>query len=263
MVTHGTSSTARSAWRLAVGTLTVLPTRPADRVDEPVARAAMLLAPVAVLPLAVAAGGLAWAGTELRWPGLVVGLVTVAGLTLGTRALHLDGLADTVDGLGSGWDRDQALAVMRRGDVGPMGAVALVLVVGLQAAAVGALVTGWRPAVLLAVLICCSRGVLSVACRRGLPAARPGGLGAVVAGTVPTVAAAATWVVVATVLSLAWGLIGGSWPAGVLTTLFALAAGLLLLAWCVRRLGGVTGDVLGACVEVTFTVLLLGAAAVP
>ena len=48
----------------------------------------------------------------------------VAVLAFGTRAMHLDGLADTVDGLGSGWDRERALAIMARGDVGPMGVVA-------------------------------------------------------------------------------------------------------------------------------------------
>lgn len=222
----------------------------------------MLLAPLAVLPLAVAAGALALAGSALDWPGLLVGLVTVGGLALGTRALHLDGLADTVDGLGTGWDRERALSVMRRGDVGPMGVVALVLVLGAQAAAIGVLVTDWRSAAGLAVLVCCSRAVLAVVCRRGVPAARPGGLGAAVAGSVPRVAALATWVVVAALLGLVWAWLGSDWAAGVGTALLAVAAGALLVAWCVRRLGGVTGDVMGACVEVAFTVLLLGAAAV-
>ncbi|WP_375430071.1 adenosylcobinamide-GDP ribazoletransferase [uncultured Friedmanniella sp.] len=257
-----TSSTAGSALRLAVGTLTVLPTGRVDRLDAAVARTAMLLAPLAVLPLALLAGALAWAGTALAWPGLVVGLITVAGLALGTRALHLDGLADTVDGLGAGWDRERSLDVMRRGDVGPMGVVALVLVLGLQAAAIGAVVSDGRSAAVVALLVCCSRAVLAVVCRRGVPAARPGGLGAAVAGSVPVVAAMATWVVVAALLSLAWPWLGGRWPAGALTALVAVAAGALLVAWCVRRLRGVTGDVMGACVEVTFTVLLLGAAAV-
>jgi adenosylcobinamide-GDP ribazoletransferase len=241
--------------------LTVLPAGPVDRVDPAVARVAMLVAPVAVLPLALLAAGLAWAGTALGWPGLAVGLVTVAGLALGSRALHLDGLADTVDGLGTGWDRERALAVMRRGDVGPMGVVALVLVLGLQAAAIGAVVTGWRSAVVLALLVCCSRAVLSVVCRRGVPTARPGGLGAAVAGSVPVAATAATWVGVGAVLALGAEWLGGDWWSGALTALLAVAAGGLLVAWCVRRLGGVTGDVMGACVEVAFTALLLGAAA--
>jgi adenosylcobinamide-GDP ribazoletransferase len=242
-----------------VGTLTVLPSGPIDRVDRPVARWAMLLAPLAVLPLAVLAAGLSWLAEALGWPETVVGLVTVAGLALGTRALHLDGLADTVDGLGSGWDRERALEVMRRGDVGPMGVVALVLVTGVQAVSLGAFVTGWRSAVVVAVLVCCSRAVLSVVCLQGVRAARSGGLGAAVAGSVPVPWAVVTWVLVGLVLAGVWPLLGAGSLDGVLVGLVGLAAGSALLAWCVHRLGGVTGDVMGACVEVTLTVLLLGA----
>jgi adenosylcobinamide-GDP ribazoletransferase len=251
----------RPALRLAVGTLTVLPTGPVT-VDRPTARGAMLLAPLAVLPLGLLGAGLAGAGAVLSWPGLVVGLVCVAGLALGTRGLHLDGLADTVDGLGSGWDRERALEVMRRGDVGPMGAVALVLVLGVQGTAVGALVHGWASAPALGVLVCCSRAVLVVVCRQGVPAARPSGLGAAMAGSVPPAAAVAVQVGVAAVLALLWEARGGVWWAGLLTALATVAAGILLVGWCVRRLGGVTGDVMGAAVEVALAVLLLGACTV-
>src|SRR4051794_29192416 len=140
------------ALRLAVGTLTVLPSG-AVTVDRPTAGRAMLLAPLAVLPLGLLAAGLAGAGTLLGWPGPVLGLVCVAGLALATRGLHLDGLADTVDGLGSGWDRERALAVMRRGDGGPMGAVALILGLGVQASGVGTLTTGWPSALGVAGLV--------------------------------------------------------------------------------------------------------------
>ena len=255
-----TSGPRAAALRLAVGTLTVLPTG-AVHVDRATARGAMLLAPVAVLPLALPAAVVGGAGAALALPGPAVGLLVVAVLALGSRALHLDGLADTVDGLGAGWDRERALAVMRRGDVGPMGVVALVLVLGLQAVAVGAVVTGWASAGGLVVLVCCSRAALAVACRTGVPAARPTGLGAAVAGTVPVVAAVATWVVVGALLALTWALLGGSVVGALVSALLALVAALALVGWCWRRLGGVTGDALGAVVEVTLTVLLLGAAA--
>lgn len=249
-----------AALRLAVGTLTVLPTG-AVTVDRATARGAMLLAPVAVVPLALAAALVTGVGAALALPATAVGLLAVAVLALGTRALHLDGLADTVDGLGTGWDRGRALEVMRRGDIGPMGVVALVLVLGLQAVAAGALVHGWATALGLAVLVCVSRAALAVVCRVGVPAARPSGLGAAVAGTVPVAAATASWLLVAGALTLTWWLLGGSPVAGPPTAALALAAAALLVGWCRRRLGGVTGDVMGAAVEVTLTVLLLGAAA--
>ena len=172
-----------SAWRLAVGTLTVIPVRPpggrgpARRGPGDAAGAARGAA--ARRSAAVRAG---LAGRLTGWPPLLAGLVVVAVLALGTRALHLDGLADTVDGLGSGRDRERALEIMRRGDVGPMGVVALLLVLGGQAVAARALGSGVDGAALLAVVIAASRAALLVGCRAGVPAARPGGLGAAVAG---------------------------------------------------------------------------------
>ncbi|HEY5821259.1 MAG TPA: adenosylcobinamide-GDP ribazoletransferase [Propionibacteriaceae bacterium] len=242
--------------RLAVGTLTVIPVGPLPEIDPLIARRAMLLAPLAALPLAGAAG---LAGGLASWfglPALVVGLLMVAVLAAGTRAMHLDGLADTVDGLGSGWDRERALAVMKRGDVGPMGAIALILVLGLQAAALGDLVRGAGGALTAVLLICAARVALTVVCLRGTPAARPTGLGVVVAGTVTRRDAALSWLGMLVVLTVALGL-RSAWWLGVLATLIALGLVVALVRHCVRRFGGVTGDVMGAAIEVALTVMLL------
>ena len=249
-----------SAWRLAVGTLTVIPVRPPGEVDRTVAGRAMILAPLAVLPLAVVAAGLGWLAGRTGWPPLLAGLVVVAVLALGTRALHLDGLADTVDGLGSGRERERALEIMRRGDVGPMGVVALLLVLGGQASAASVLVASVGGATLLAVLIAASRTALLVGCRTGVPAARPGGLGAAVAGSVTPVllvvlGTATTAVVVVTGL-----LVGATWWRGLATMLVGAVVAYAVVRLAVRRLGGITGDVLGAVVELTLVALLLTAA---
>ncbi len=244
--------------RLAVGTLTVLPSGTV-RLDRQVARNAMVIAPLAVVPLAVLAGGLGWVGHRVGCPSLLSGLLVVGVLALGTRALHLDGLADTVDGLGSGWDREKALAVMRRGDIGPMGVTALILILSGQAVAVGELLTSWAGPVRLAVLICCSRAVLVLVCVRGVPAARADGLGAAVAGSVPRGATAATWMVVTGVLIVLSWRGGGPWWQGLVSALAVLLGVAILLRSCVRRFGGVTGDVMGAAVEISFTILVLGA----
>jgi adenosylcobinamide-GDP ribazoletransferase len=183
---------------------------------------------------------------------LLAATLAVGLLALLTRGMHLDGLADTADGLGSRRPADQALAVMRRGDVGPFGVVTLVVALLAQVAALAA-----APAapVALALALLVSRAVLPLLCRRGVQAARSEGLGALVAGTVPPVAAAAT--VLGTVVvagAVGWSTYGiGAVAAAVL----ALAGGAALSGHCGRRFGGVTGDVLGACVEVTGTAVLV------
>jgi adenosylcobinamide-GDP ribazoletransferase len=248
------------AWRglrLAVGTLSVLPAGAVGEIDRPTAARAMLVAPLAVLPLAAVASGAGWMAQRTALPPLAVGLIVVGVLALGTRAMHLDGLADTVDGLGTGWDRDRALAVMRRGDSGPMGVVALVLLLALQAAAAGQLVRGLTGAAAFALVVCGSRAAVALACVRGVPAARPDGLGAAVAGSVPRTAAVAVWIVVAGGLALACRITGRPWLLGVVAAALAAVVVVGLVAHCVRRLGGVTGDVLGASIEVAFLVLLL------
>ncbi len=238
------------AWRLAVGTLTAIPTRPPGAIAPPTARWAMLLAPLAALPLALGAA-VGWAA--LRWtsaPPLLVGILVVAGLALATRGLHLDGLADTCDGLAASYDRTRALEVMRTGDVGPAGAVAIVLVLVIQAAALGDLLTSEPGALVAGLAVVTSRHTLAWACRRGMPAARPGGLGAAVAGTVPVRYAAAATVVVgvfgAGILSAA----GLPWWAGPAVVAAGLTGAAVVLRRARRRLGGITGDVLGAVVEI-------------
>ena len=113
---------------------------------------------------------------------------------------------------------------------------------------------------MLAVLICCSRVALTLVCRQGVPAARPDGLGAAVAGTVPTWVAVLSWLLVAALLAALTAWHGDAWWLGLASAGVAVLAVLLLVRRCGRRFGGVTGDVMGAAVEVTFTVLVVLAA---
>jgi adenosylcobinamide-GDP ribazoletransferase len=234
--------------RLAVTTLTVLPLR-AGRVDRPAAAVAMSVAPVvgALLGLVLAGlhAGLRAAGS----PELVAAGLTVAAGALLTRGLHLDGLADTVDALGSYRSGPAALEIMKKPDIGPFGVVALSATVLVQAAALTAagpwaVVTAWAA----------GRLAVSVACRRGVPPARPEGLGALVASTVPLTAVVAGAAFVGGVALAA--VPGRPWqgPAAVALALFAVV---LLLRHAVRRFGGVTGDVLGAAVELAVTLTLV------
>ncbi|WP_210503970.1 adenosylcobinamide-GDP ribazoletransferase [Nocardioides xinjiangensis] len=249
----------RDGWLLATGTLTAVRVPPPRTVDRSVAATAMVLAPVAALPLGVAAAGVALAGRWLDLPPLAVAYVVLLALALGSRAFHWDGLADTADGLTASYSRERSLEVMRTGPVGPAGVVAVVLVAGCQAAGLSTLVQhddGWWVAGLL---VCASRVGLALACVRGVPAARSDGLGAAHVGSVPLVAAVAALVATGAVLGAAGQVVGSALPL-VLGLVAAVAVALALLLRCVRRLGGITGDVLGAVVEVSFAVLVLAAA---
>ena len=245
------------ALRLSVGTLTIVPSGAIPEIDRRTAARAMMIAPVAVLPLAVVSAAVGWIAQAAGLPRLAVGLLVVGTLALGSRALHLDGLADTVDGLGAGWTAERSLMVMRRGDVGPMGVVALIVVLGLQAVSTGELVQGAAGALLVGATVCCSRAALCLTCLRGVPAARGEGLGVAVANSVPRLAAAGCWLGVLVIMTgvAAWS--GHSPARGALAVVVAVCAVGLLTYRAVRRLSGVTGDVMGAAIEIAFTVMII------
>lgn len=252
-------------WRLSVGTLTRVPVRPPAVIDRASGGAAMLLAPLTAVPAALVVGLLVWAGSHgVVAPG-IVGLLGVGFLAWFSRLLHLDGLSDTVDGLTASHDRTRSLQVMRSGTAGPAGVVALVVVLGLQAVGLTALTAHGHGALIAGACVVASRAALAVACSRGIPPARPEGLGATVASTVAPVAALLVALLAAGLVwaSLGWGHhLVADFPRAIAWFAPALAA--VAVAVClriaVRRLGGVTGDVLGACVEVALAVLLLSVA---
>lgn len=251
----------RDALRLAVGTLTAVPVLPPRQVDSDVARRAMLLAPLATVPLAVLACAVVLLGDVIGLPPLLTATLAVGSVALGTRGMHLDGLADTADGLGASYNRERALDVMRTGDVGPMGAAALVLVLLAQVAALAGATAAGHGVFAAAVGVLAGRLVLGVCCLRMVPAARPGGLGAAVAGSTP-IWQVGLAVTVGAVVAALGGVVAGVAPwRGVLAVLLALLASGTVLWRCVRRLGGITGDVLGACVEAATLGALLALAA--
>ncbi len=245
-----------NALRLAFGTLTIVPVRPPTRITQGVAGWAMALAPLVGAVLAVPL----WAASralEDRWSPLLLGVLWVAGLAVLTRGLHLDGLADAADGLGSRKPRADALDIMRKSDVGPFGVAVLVLVLLLQVAAAAQLLSARDSAATMAMAVVSSRFALSWICSRGVPAARDDGLGSGVAGSVSLLqllASAVAMVLLTFVIAIAGpdALVGT-----VVVGAVGFVGGVAFCAWCVRRLGGVTGDVMGACVEVSFTTSLL------
>jgi adenosylcobinamide-GDP ribazoletransferase len=260
------------ALRLAFGTLTAVRVPAPRRVDRAVAGRAMLLAPVVGAALGVcaavvldltriAAGGRSPSAT-IDLLGALLALATLGWLT---RGLHLDGLADTADGLGVKGEgdgvRERRLEVMRQPDVGAFGVVTLVLVLAIQAVAITACVLEGLGTDSVIVAVTVGRLAATWACTSSFPPARPDGLGAAVAGSVPRSGAALVTVAVLIGAVLLGRLDDDSSRSAevalVVGALVGLLAGVGVTRRCVRRFGGITGDTLGAVVEVATTVVLL------
>lgn len=219
-------------------------------------------APLVGLALGAVAAAVGVAGTRAISP-LAGAVLAVVVLALLTRGLHLDGLADTADGLGPLRDRERALQVMHQSDVGPFGVATLVLTLLLQVACLAALLAedgGWTAfwaAVVAARLVMARTGLPGVAVAEG------SSLGRTVAGTV-----SAGWLAGAAVLTVApaavtAALVRGPEQAAVVVAA-VVAGGIaaeLLHRRARQRLGGTTGDVMGAMGEVATATSLLVAAA--
>ena len=246
--------------RLAFGTLTAVPVPPPRGVDRSVAGRAMAAAPLTTVPALVLLGLWSWAVLALDASRLLGAAVALASLTLLTRAVHLDGLA--ADGLSASYDRERGLSVMRRSDIGPSGVAAVVLVLVVELAALTALFRDVAGLVLGASALVASRQVLAWACARGVPSARPDGLGATVAGSVPPAVAGAFALLLAALAAVVPLALDGTWWAGPVVVAAALLAGAAVIRRAVRRFGGITGDVLGAAVEISFAAALVVAALV-
>ncbi|MFD5742706.1 adenosylcobinamide-GDP ribazoletransferase [Streptomyces massasporeus] len=245
--------------RFAFGTLTVIPVR-VTRWDREAARGGMLCAPLAGLAVGAAAAGLGLVLLFLGAGAPLAAVATVAVPAALTRGLHLDGLADTADGLGSGKPAEDALRIMKQSDIGPFGVITLVLVLLAQVAALAqAYDASWaRGACAAVVSAIVARLALTLAARAGVPAARPEGLGAAVAGVVPLRGAAVAAVAVAGAAAAAGALLGPyDMIRAVLAVVLSLAAAEALLRHCTRRLGGVTGDVFGGLAETAATTALV------
>jgi cobalamin synthase len=223
------------------------------------ARGVLPWAPLVGLGLGGIATGVAVLGD--RWISSLAGAVLgIAVLALLTRGLHLDGLADTADGLGPLRGRDRALQVMHQSDVGPFGVVTLVLTLLLQIACLSALLEtrwGWLAfwsAVAVARLAMARTGLPGVATAEG------SSLGTLVRDTV-SLRWFAGWGALLLGLLLV-GTTGDPEPAVRLvgSSLAGLLAAELLHRRAHARLGGVTGDVMGAMGETTTAATLLVAA---
>jgi adenosylcobinamide-GDP ribazoletransferase len=294
-------------WRTALSLFTVIPVGAGDLDEGDAARAVLWMPGVGLLlgllggcvvasVGAIGAGAIsvgaisvgASGGSAGGDPGLrrlLGAALAVALLALLTGGLHLDGLADTADGLGSRRPAPAALDIMRRSDVGPMGVATLVLTLLIQVAALAAVPN--PVAAGLALVLAAVTGRVSVVLATGSPPARPGGFGALVAGRttargrlVSAVVLGCAIVVMGIGVGIAvggtgsgggagaggWGLVGQGLMArglvvrGLVAAAAGLAAGSAVQRTAVRRLGGVTGDVFGAVMEISTAAVLVACA---
>lgn len=240
----------------AVAFLTRIPIPLAAPLDgKAVGRASIFFPAVGLLIGAVQAG------TAMlllqRLPDPIVAVLVVAVGVLLTGALHLDGLADTADGLGGGRSREHALEIMRDHSVGAYGAAAIALSIALRIAALSSVTMFGAEGLRWMVLAPALGRLAPVLLGRVLPYARPGGgLGQAVTnggvGNAELAGATATALVAAALLA-GWN--------GAGAVAIALAVVIVFGALCRRKLGGVTGDTLGAAVELVEAAVLVAAVA--
>lgn len=203
-----------------------------------------------ILGLLLAAGGLV-----IEWlvPPLLGAVLLVGLWALLTGGLHLDGLADAADGLGGGWSREETLAIMRDAATGAYGVSALVLVLGVKVSALTGLPPElrWRALLLAPVLGRVTPLLLARLC----PPARAEGAGHAFALTVGRRPLAVAGLVA---LGAGLGLFG---PWGLLLVALAALAATAFAGYLRARLGGLTGDCLGALVEGVEALTLVALAA--
>lgn len=229
--------------------LTILPVPGKPEEDLAEAGRAASFFPAAGLVIGFALGLTACVSRRL-WSWDAACVLTTACWAVVTGGLHLDGLSDTVDGLGGGRTPERRLEIMKDSRIGAFGAVAVVLALLLKTVFLGELDPASAPAVLLAVPA--GARLVQLACILAFPPARREGMGVFFKACVGKKAVSASAAAVFAVVFFLTGAAG----AGLLAA--ALAFGLLLGRLLTRLLGGLTGDTYGAVCELSEIFLLAG-----
>lgn len=205
--------------------------------------------PVVGLAVGFVVGTLWWGAAQV-WPPLVAAVLVVSADLVVTGFLHVDGLADSADGLIAPMPRERRLEVMALPDTGAFGVAAVVSILVLRAASVTALPADPEVIVAFGGIWCASRALMAVTLCSA-PYARPGGLAEAFRGGHPSLPSLVGAVLASPLLWLSAGTTGIVALAGV-----GIGFG-SVLALALRRIGGFTGDVLGASGMVAETCGLL------
>jgi adenosylcobinamide-GDP ribazoletransferase len=188
------------------------------------------------------------------FPPPLASACTIIALIILTGGLHLDGLADTADGFFSARPREEILRIMRDSRTGAMGVMAIAGILLLKVSALSSLAPGIRMRALLLMPVAgrCAMAALMA----HLPPARPDGLAALLR---PKEAKYLLIVSPAALLVLGWLLLGKD---GIVVGVVCLLALVPVSLYMFRKIGGMTGDTLGAACEIVEAISLMAAAGI-
>jgi len=243
--------TAFHPFFIAFGFLTRIPIK-IGVVDSRAMRRSVAYYPIVGLFLGSLLAGASYLNHATLSPNCL-SVLLVAFLALMTGGLHLDGWADFFDGMGGGNDRERVLAIMRDSRIGSYGTVALTLLLLAKTFALIPLIENGNFAALVVFpAIARWTAVPLVVC---FPYARKEGLGTVFQGESRTTEIAlATFFIVATLIFVSPSY---TFPSFISLAFIVLLTVLLFGYWNLRRLGGLTGDIYGAAIELAELLLLL------
>jgi adenosylcobinamide-GDP ribazoletransferase len=238
--------------KICIQLLTRLPVYISDSQEGFSISGASRLFPIVGAIVGIIAAAVLWVGSWFTFPSAILALLALLTMTLVTGALHEDGLADTFDGLGGGLTREQKLSIMRDSQIGSYGVMALLFSFGLRWAALTEITEQGFDVVLMSLIAtaAASRAALP-AVMHFIPVAREDGL-SVGAGK-PSFDRAITALLIGVGFLL---FLLGFRTCIVAIGLSALVAGMFVY-FVAMRLGGQTGDVLGATQQITETTIFL------
>jgi len=234
------------AFLAALGFLTVLPVPS----DEKALRRSVPWFPVVGLLIGGLVAGLDFVLGRV-FPPVVTSVLTVIALIGISGGLHLDGLADTADGFLSSRPGERVLEIMKDSRIGTMGTLAIVSVFALKTAALAGLTQRFGAILLMPIAGRCTMVMMMAV----IPYARPeGGLGSAFAGS-PRIG---PLIAIIVLFAANWFVMGSI---GTISAALPLIAAMFMAIWSYLKIGGFTGDVLGATCEIAETVTALAAAA--
>ncbi len=235
----------------AIGLLTRLPVKTAGARGA----AAAWAFPLVGLIIGALAAALGWIALALGLSAPITAALVITAQVVLTGAMHEDGLADTFDGLWGGWDRDRRLEIMKDSQIGTYGVIALVMSLMLRWSAVTALIHSGALFTALVAATTLSRMPM-VFIMATLPHARDGGLSASVGPVAKDTAGVALAFALPTIFI-------APLPTGIFALIAASLAATAIALIARRKIGGQTGDILGASQQLAEIAALIIFATIP